>query len=114
MTQCPFCQLESSRIISECGCAIAIRDGFPVTEGHTLVVPRRHIESIFGIISFGDHVHKITWRVRRRSEPKHNAINPYGDVTTGFLGEFGKRWKFELRICAESARNGIISAQASF
>jgi diadenosine tetraphosphate (Ap4A) HIT family hydrolase len=49
MTQCPFCELESSRIACGCGCAIAIRDGFPVTEGHTLVIPRRHIESIFAL-----------------------------------------------------------------
>jgi diadenosine tetraphosphate (Ap4A) HIT family hydrolase len=51
MMQCPFCELESSRILSSCGCAIAIRDGFPVTEGHTLVIPCRHVESIFTLSS---------------------------------------------------------------
>ena len=29
--------------------AYAIRDGFPVTEGHTLVIPKRHIEDYFGL-----------------------------------------------------------------
>ena len=27
--------------------AIAIRDGYPISDGHTLVIPRRHIASIF-------------------------------------------------------------------
>jgi len=29
--------------------AYAIRDGFPVTEGHTLVIPKRHVEDYFGL-----------------------------------------------------------------
>jgi diadenosine tetraphosphate (Ap4A) HIT family hydrolase len=27
--------------------AVAIRDGFPVSEGHTLIIPKRHIGSLF-------------------------------------------------------------------
>jgi diadenosine tetraphosphate (Ap4A) HIT family hydrolase len=29
--------------------AVAIRDGFPVSQGHTLVIPRRHIGSFFEV-----------------------------------------------------------------
>jgi diadenosine tetraphosphate (Ap4A) HIT family hydrolase len=29
------------------GHAVAIRDGFPVSEGHTLIIPIRHIASLF-------------------------------------------------------------------
>lgn len=29
--------------------ALAFRDGFPVSEGHTLVVPRRHVTSVFDV-----------------------------------------------------------------
>ena len=35
------------RIIAENKLAFAIRDGFPVTEGHTLVIPKRHAEDYF-------------------------------------------------------------------
>ena len=28
----------------------AIRDGFPVTEGHTLVIPKRHVDDYFGLL----------------------------------------------------------------
>ena len=47
LTSCPFCTLDPSRIILSNGHAIAIRDGFPVSEGHTLIIPKRHIASLF-------------------------------------------------------------------
>jgi len=46
MSACPFCILPPERIILENNLALAIRDGFPVSPGHTLVIPRRHIASI--------------------------------------------------------------------
>ena len=39
---CLFCELPDDRIIAEDGPCIAFRDGFPVSEGHTLIIPRRH------------------------------------------------------------------------
>lgn len=44
---CIFCEIASDRIISENELAIAIRDAFPVTELHTLIIPKRHISSYF-------------------------------------------------------------------
>jgi len=44
---CPFCNLDKSRIILANDHAIAFHDGFPVTPGHTLIVPKRHIASFF-------------------------------------------------------------------
>jgi diadenosine tetraphosphate (Ap4A) HIT family hydrolase len=44
---CPFCTLESTRIIISNDHAVTIRDGFPVSEGHTLIIPIRHIASLF-------------------------------------------------------------------
>jgi diadenosine tetraphosphate (Ap4A) HIT family hydrolase len=49
MTSCPFCELESSRITAASECAIAFEDAFPLTEGHTLVVPRQHLDSIYAL-----------------------------------------------------------------
>lgn len=45
--QCPFCTLDSSRIIASNDHAVAILDGFPVSKGHTLIIPKRHIASLF-------------------------------------------------------------------
>lgn len=44
---CPFCNVEVGRRIAATPVAFAIRDGFPVSTGHTLIVPRRHIGSWF-------------------------------------------------------------------
>ncbi|NBT14377.1 MAG: HIT domain-containing protein, partial [Planctomycetia bacterium] len=46
---CPFCSIPDDRIVGRLGTAFAIRDGFPVSPGHTLIIPRRHIGSLFGI-----------------------------------------------------------------
>lgn len=44
---CPFCTLAEDRVWLENDRAMAFKDGFPISEGHTLVVPRRHLASIF-------------------------------------------------------------------
>lgn len=44
---CPFCSLPASRIVAEDTLTLTIRDGFPVSPGHTLVIPRRHVASLF-------------------------------------------------------------------
>lgn len=46
---CPFCNLKKDRIRLESEFAWAIPDGFAITEGHTLVVPRRHVASLFDL-----------------------------------------------------------------
>ena len=46
-TPCPFCSLSRDRLVFESELAIAFRDGFPVSPGHTLVIPRRHVASFF-------------------------------------------------------------------
>ena len=44
---CPFCALPAERILLLADEALVIRDAFPVSPGHTLVIPRRHIGSFF-------------------------------------------------------------------
>jgi diadenosine tetraphosphate (Ap4A) HIT family hydrolase len=46
---CPFCTLPQERIIDSNELALVIRDGYPVSPGHTLVIPKRHIGSWFEI-----------------------------------------------------------------
>ena len=47
--QCPFCTLSLSRIVDADDHAMAIRDGFPMSPGHTLILPRRHVQSYFDV-----------------------------------------------------------------
>jgi len=44
---CLFCELPTERVVLENEVALALRDGFPVSPGHTLVIPRRHVASWF-------------------------------------------------------------------
>ena len=44
---CPFCTLPASRIEADNEHAVLIRDAFPVSAGHSLVIPKRHIGSYF-------------------------------------------------------------------
>lgn len=44
---CPFCAPPAERILILADEALVIRDAFPVSPGHTLVIPRRHIGSFF-------------------------------------------------------------------
>lgn len=44
---CIFCSLEENRVIKSNELALAFRDNFPVTELHTLIVPRRHAKDYF-------------------------------------------------------------------
>lgn len=51
--KCLFRDVQSNdrkRIIAENNLAYAIRDGFPVTEGHTLFMPKRHVSDYFGLV----------------------------------------------------------------
>ncbi|MDA0237801.1 MAG: HIT family protein [Proteobacteria bacterium] len=50
---CLFCDLQASdreRIVSENHLAYAVRDGSPVTEKHTLFIPKRHTLDFFGLV----------------------------------------------------------------
>jgi diadenosine tetraphosphate (Ap4A) HIT family hydrolase len=44
---CPFCEISSDEFLIEHPLAIAKHDGFPVSKGHSLIMPRRHVVSFF-------------------------------------------------------------------
>jgi diadenosine tetraphosphate (Ap4A) HIT family hydrolase len=44
---CPFCSLDPGRMWIENEHTIAIPDAYPLTDGHMLVVPRKHVASIY-------------------------------------------------------------------
>ena len=46
---CVFCQLPAGRVIAENELAVAFLDLYPVTERHTLVIPKRHVSDYFDL-----------------------------------------------------------------
>ena len=49
MSECIFCNIDQSRIIDSNDFFYVIRDIYPVTELHTLMIPHRHISSYFDL-----------------------------------------------------------------
>jgi diadenosine tetraphosphate (Ap4A) HIT family hydrolase len=57
---CPFCDLAPDRVSRSSTHARALADAYPVTDGHTLVVPVRHVASLFELAA--DELAEV-WRL---------------------------------------------------
>jgi diadenosine tetraphosphate (Ap4A) HIT family hydrolase len=44
---CPFCVLDPARILAEDELTVVYKDGFPVSPGHTVIIPKRHFATLF-------------------------------------------------------------------
>ena len=48
--KCPFCKLSSRvEIICETATCVAFYDGYPVSPGHALIIPKRHVANYFDL-----------------------------------------------------------------
>lgn len=47
--QCPFCNLSTDFWVGDSEHAIAFHDRYPISPLHTLVIPRRHVGSMFDL-----------------------------------------------------------------
>ena len=71
---CPLCRRAlASGLLGQNDLAVAFLDGFPVNPGHTLIVPRRHVEDLF---SLTEDERQALWAllpsVRRAIENQHH------------------------------------------
>tara|TARA_E500000178_G_scaffold278728_1_gene278296 strand:+ start:841 stop:1824 length:984 start_codon:yes stop_codon:yes gene_type:complete len=65
---CVFCSEVVKRVINENELALAFEDKYPVTEGHTLIIPKRHVSDYFDL-----------------HQPEINAIHQLMDVRKAHL-----------------------------
>ena len=47
--QCLFCNKAKQKIIYSSGLNFVVRDSYPVTELHTLIIPHRHVDNFFDL-----------------------------------------------------------------
>jgi diadenosine tetraphosphate (Ap4A) HIT family hydrolase len=73
---CPFCCLPAERILESNAQALAVADAFPVSAGHTLVIPRRHVRSFFELTE--DEVAAVHTLLRRMKDRLVKSLNPGG------------------------------------
>ena len=45
--ECPFCKPAPERVFHEGAHVIGLWDGFPLSPGHALIVPKRHVATWF-------------------------------------------------------------------
>ena len=48
-SNCLFCNIPQERIVLENDLAYAVHDGYPVTEMHSMIIPKRHIPDYFDL-----------------------------------------------------------------
>lgn len=44
---CPFCHRDAKRVLAENDLTVIYKDGFPVSPGHTVIIPKRHFATLF-------------------------------------------------------------------
>src|SRR5262249_51876150 len=65
-------------VIAENGLAVAIRDEFPVTPFHSLVIPKRHIEDYFDLfVSEHRAVQLLADEVRREIQTRDSTVEGF-------------------------------------
>jgi len=85
---CPFCAISSDRVTLENEHALAFGDGYPVAQGHTLVIPRRHVASIFDLVAVDqaavwDLVARVRVQLASASHPDAFTVGVNDGVAAG-------------------------------
>lgn len=74
--RCPFCDVAPERVLESDALALAIADAYPVSAGHTLIVPRRHIVDFFDLT--GEEIRSIYELLRVMRYRLNRATAPSG------------------------------------
>ena len=76
---CPFCNIESERIVEQNELFFAIRDLYPVTLFHTLLIPTRHVQTYFDLDDNEVAALDVVLKFQRENilvqDPKVSAFN---------------------------------------
>ncbi len=75
-TPCPFCNLPAERLVLESEWVMALRDSFPVLPGHTLIIPRSHVQSFFE--ASPEEVGEMLQLLREAREGLQSELDPDG------------------------------------
>lgn len=71
---CPFCTLTDESVVLNSEQAFAIGDGYPVSPGHTLVIPRQHVATLFELprhdqLALWDLVERVRAHLKEQHHP---------------------------------------------
>lgn len=71
---CQFCGVSQDRILIENELALAISDKYPVSSGHTLVIPKRHVADYFDATKSEQNAINDILRIRRKQLLENNGL----------------------------------------
>lgn len=78
MTECLFCNASDSDKVFENNLAYAVRDGFPVTNLHTLIIPKRHVETNFDLTQEEKIAcDKLLYQLKESIEGEDNTVEGF-------------------------------------
>jgi len=83
---CIFCgKLDRSKIVAKNGSVYAIKDGYPVTEGHLLIIPNRHTLNYFSMANTErQHAEELLRTLKNQIEKDDKSVTGFNiGVNTG-------------------------------
>ena len=87
MEGCIFCEPPTTEIICENDLALASYDKFPVSKGHVLVIPKRHVPDYFGATTEeAAAFHELIHEVKKHLDQKYNPDGYNIGVNVGIAG----------------------------
>jgi len=108
---CLFCDLQAAdrhRIVAENTLAMAIRDGFPVTKGHTLIVPKRHVPDYFTVTQAeANAINALVLEQRQRLQAEDASIEGFNIGMN--CGEVAGQTQFHCHVHLIPRRQGDVA-----
>lgn len=108
MMECVFCQLPAEKIIDSNELAMAFYDGYPVTQYHTLIIPKRHVADYFDLDKHEvDAIHELIHRQRDRLLSLDTSITGFNIGVN--VGKDAGQSIFHVHVHLIPRRNGDMS-----
>lgn len=96
MPECVFCNVPKDEIIAENELALAFFDRYPVNQGHTLIVTKRHVETYFdATLEEKDAITRLLIDVKKKLDEE---FHPDGYNIGVNVGAAGGQTVFHLHV----------------
>ena len=78
MNSCPFCNIPADHILVEDEVCYAVPDRYPVSPGHTLIIPRRHVVSFRDMTSDEwNSVHRLAADLAKKMQEEDSSVQGF-------------------------------------
>ena len=106
MKDCPFCYDNiKDRVVAEQNSVVAIQDSYPVTEGHILIIPKRHMENYFSMNETERRdIDALIMKLKNRIMEKDPSVTSFNIGTN--IGESAGQTIFHAHVHLIPRRNG--------